>query len=622
MIAIDGDAKTVWELDGVQASIARRVAGDCRNPATLDEAGIRSARAIVIATSDERINIITAFAARALNPGVRIVVRSGQETLNELLGRHLNNFVAFEPTQISAAAFALAALGDETLGLLQIDGRTIRVVQTALTADHKWCGSRRLHELSTSRTRLFGVASAGAAPRPFFDWDPQAIVQSGDTLVYLELDGEDAFAQPAVPQGAAHAADAAERDLLGPLRSRWSEATRPQQVGVVAALVLSSLYVLGAFLYKQQYHDISLRDALNVSVVLIIGGYDNIFGSLKLPFPIPPWLHLYSILESVTGTVFVGIVYAFLTERVFSARFQFHRRRPPAPKEGHVVLFGVGRVGTQVAKVLAGYKRPIVAIDTRELDPETLGDIPFVRGTGGSVLEKANVESAASVLALTGDEVTNLEIALLARQRNAACRLVVRTDGEHFSRSVSELVPHARAFGVHSLAAEAFAAAAFGENILSLLHIDGETVLVTEYRIEAGDELDGRLLAEVAYGFGLAPLVHRAGSSAAFLPLDDDVLRPGDTLVVLGTIEGLERVEGRNPRERSCLVRVESALSQDAAFDGAMTIARVSGCEVETARTLMGALPAVLEFPLYEQQGRRLVRELVKVRVQSSLISR
>lgn len=380
--------------------------------------------------------------------------------------------------------------------------------------------------------------------------------------------------------------------------------------------------MLGAFLYKQHYHDISLHDALNVSMVLIIGGYDNLFGSLRLPFPIPPWLHLFSILETVAGTVFVGIVYAFLTERVFSARFQFYRRRPPAPKAGHVILFGLGRVGTQVAKVLAEYKRPIVAVDSRELDPELLGDVPFVRGTGASVFRKVNVESAASVLALTDDEVANLEIALLAKQRNAVCRLVVRTDDEHFSRNVSELVPHARAFGVHSVAAEAFAAAAFGESILSLLHIDGETMLVTEYRIEAGDELDGRLLAEVAYGYGLAPLVHRAGGSAAFLPPDDDVLRPGATLVVLGTIEGLQRVEQRSLRERSCLVRVESALSQDAAFDGAMTIARVSGCEVEAARTLMGALPAVLEYPLYEQQGRRLVRELAKVRVQSSLIER
>ncbi len=620
VVGIDAKARTEWQLRDAPKQMERLVAGDCRDPAILEEAGIRSARAILIATNDEHINIVTAFAARTLNPNVRIVVRSGQVHLNELLGRQLDNYVAFEPTQISASAFALAALGDETLGLFRIDGRTIRVVQKALPPNHKWCG-RRLHELNSRRSRLLSRTSAGGTAFANFDWDVLAPVQAGETLVYLELDAENEI-EPAgsAAENAARSKDAQEGDLRARARRLWGEATRAQQVATVSAVVLSSLYVLGVLLYKHQYGEISLHDALNVSLVLIVGGYDNVFGSLKLPFPIPPWLHLFSVLETVAGTIFIGIVYAFLTERVLSARFQFRGRRPPLPRANHVVLIGLGRVGTRVASLLAELKQPLVGADARDLDPETLPGVPFIRGSGVSVLGKVNVETAASVLALTHDEVANLEIALLANQRNPSCRLVIRTEDEQFSRSVSELVPHARAFGVHTLAAEAFAAAAFGENILNLLHVDGRTMLVTEYHVESGDTFDGVLFAEVAYGYGLVPLVHRSKGEVAFLPGDDGVLRAGDTLVVLGTIEGLQSVEQRTPRERLWLIGVESALSQDAAFDGAMTIARVSGCDVGMARGLMAALPGVLAFPMYEQQAHRLVRELAKARVQGNAI--
>lgn len=39
-----------------------------------------------------------------------------------------------------------------------------------------------------------------------------------------------------------------------------------------------------------------------------------------------------------------------------------------------------------------------------------------------------------------------------------------------------------------------FAGAAFGENIINLFRFNRQTVLVTEYQIEAGDTLNGLLL--------------------------------------------------------------------------------------------------------------------------------
>ncbi|WP_341528746.1 hypothetical protein WKK05_05325 [Nostoc sp. UHCC 0302] len=71
---------------------------------------------------------------------------------------------------------------------------------------------------------------------------------------------------------------------------------------------------------------------------------------------------------------------------------------------------------------------------------------------------------------------------------------------------------------------------------------------------------------------------------------------------------------------RQWLVRVEKAFSSEAAFEGAAVIARVSGCDMHLARTLMNQLPGTLQYPLYKHQAHRLVSELSKVQVSAQII--
>ncbi len=191
-----------------------------------------------------------------------------------------------------------------------------------------------------------------------------------------------------------------------------------------------------------------------------------------------------------------------------------------------------------------------------------------------------------------------------------------------FSENVARLLPYARVLNVYALAAEAFAAAAFGENILNLFRLNGQTTLVTEYQIEADDTLNSKLLAEIAYGYGIVPILHSKASQATskFMPSDDIKLAVGDRLVVLATIEGLRRVEQGAIASGQLLVRVESALTSEATFAGATVIARISGCDIYTARTLMNQLPGTLQHPLYKHQAHRLVNELSKSQVQAHIL--
>lgn len=600
------------------ASLGSLTIGDFRRADVLERAGIDACRAILLLASDERSNIAAALAARARHPDIRIVIRSAQRNLNELLEAHLGNFIALDPMQLAAPAFALAALGDETVGIFRLDERLMRV-RRRVVGEGRSARGQLVGDLSGTRRRVLGCHPADGAARGFHDFAPDARVRPGDVLTTVELatEGMAGLADALVDRGAkTHASWVIPwRRALHALRRLWQMGTQTQKVALGVAGVLAALFGIGVLLYALQYPEIGLHDALNVATVLILGGYDNLFGQLHLPFPIPWWLHLFSVLLSIMGTIGIGVVYAFLTERIVSMRLQGNWRRKALPRAGHVVLLGAGRFVQEAAAFLERLRCPTVTVGAPSRDADGRGGT--AQESLRETLEGARVATARSLIAATDDEVANLEVALTARRLSSRCGLVLRGDDASFSENVAKLVPGVRAIGMYALAAEAFVAAAFGERVRGLLHVGAQTVLVTEYQVEPGDTLQGRLLGEVSAGYDVVPvLLERHGGRAPEpFPSDDARLEPDDRLVVLATIDGLRDVEQGLMRPRSFRVRVEAAPSTDAAFEGAMALARVSGCEVATAQEAMRELPRTLDVTLYEPQAHRLVRELAKVRV-------
>lgn len=431
--AIEASPQPHWELPELPALVDRLLLGDCRQPKLLEAAGIHQCRAILLVTSDERVNIAAAFAARSLNPNIRLVVRSAQENLNDLLGQQLGNFVAFEATQLPAPSFALAALDSETQGLFTLEDQRLRISTTRIRADHHWCDRRLLHELNTPTRRVLRHFRATVIPPAdsFYQWNPDTTVQAGDTITYIEA--AETIVNPSTLFNKRRGALWQDLDptliwqnLRQTVHQFWRETTQTQRVALLSSLGMFSLFVSGTILYRLQYPDLMLQDALNVSLVLVLGGFDNLFGDLKLPFVIPWWLHLFSVGMTVAGTIFVGILYATLTERLLAARFQFLKRRPPVPKAEHIVLVGLGRVGQRVATLLQDLKQPLVGVHGMTLDPSVLPQMSLVTGNMRDTLARVNLATAKSMIIVTDDEVTNLEIALMAQAANPNCNLVVR----------------------------------------------------------------------------------------------------------------------------------------------------------------------------------------------------
>ena len=641
VIAVDDVQPEHWEVPEVPSLLEKFIIGDCRQPSVLEQAGIRQCRSILLVTRNERMNIEAAFAARRLNPHVRLIVRSDKQNFNKLLYENLGNFVAFEPTHLSAHAFALTALDSEVIGYFTLEGQLLRVIKHQVQLKESWCIGKPVHRLNLTTRRILSHTPVSSDPLiKLFGWDPEAEVQAGDTLVYIDVAYElylfeqdtkkyhrqrwqwQQFIQGITPQ-----------HLWQKVARFWQSYYRSQnqirRIATIYAITVIILWLFGIILYRFYYPNITLEEAFYATAVLLLGGYGDLFGGVEFASPpvqtsdyIPWWLRLFSLGLGLTGQAFVGVLYALLTDALVTSRFQFFNSHPPIPERNHVVLVGLNQLGQRVANILQDFNQPLVGIHPTTLEQGALLDMPLVVGNAMEALTKVNLSQAKSILLVGDDNMENLEIGLMAHGINPASRLIIRSRDRYFSDNIAPLFPYAQVLCGAALSAEVFACAAFGENVLSLFRLSNQIVMVTEYNIEEGDTLNGLLLSEIAHGYSVVPILYQKAQQENYslMPWDDVKLYPGDRLIVLATSSSLQRIELGEMLPRLWQLKLEKALTRTAIADGAEEIALITGCSFTTAKQWMNNMPGVLPIQLYKYQAQCLVRELRKVQVLASLI--
>jgi Trk K+ transport system NAD-binding subunit len=634
-IAIEQAPPPNWELNQLETMIDQLIIGDCRQDNILEAAKIHQCRAAIIATTSEQVNVETALAIRQLNPQTRIVLRSAQENLNQLLQEQLGNLIAYESTELPASAFALAALGTEVLGYFFLEGQRIRIIQRQVTPEQDHYSNRQLQEFNTRSQHLLGFRSPEMSTSfRFYNWHPEKVISTYDTLIYVELGDIPSQTHPKTQRLQKQSPSFRERisliltQLLGKQTLQFFQLSfeqRIRRVALISGLIVFGMLLMGTFLIHFNNPAGTWFAAFSTTIILLLGGYGDIFGGFQHSDAIPWWLQLFSLGLTLVGTVFVGILYAFMTEALLSSQFQFKKNTPPFPERNHIVLVGLGRVGSRVALLLQDFKQSMVGISLKsDLVGGIFDTVPRIQGFTEKSLIEAHIATAKSVVIVTDDEVLNLEVALTAQRLNPTIPLVIRTSGARLTQHLSHLLPNAQIWDVYAVAAEVFAGAAFGENILYLFRCENQIILVTEYQIGENDGLNGLLLTDVAYGYGVVPLLHqKLSEKSQLLPVGDIRLALGDRLVILASMSGLRRIEQRRKTylEKTWYVRVEKALTEEANFDGANIITLISDCPISKARDLMKNLPMILDMPLYHHQALRLVLLLKRNRVNAQVIA-
>lgn len=386
--AIDVAQPSIWEFPSVPDLLEDLVLGECRQPDVLEKAKIQQCRAVLLVTSNERVNIDAAFAVRVLNPKVRLVVRSATQNLNELLDQKLGNFAALEATQMLAPAFVTAALGSEIQGFINLGDRMLRVLKYPIGADHRWCDRRLLHELNNQTRRILSHISDSAELPTFYQWEPDARIRAGDIVAYIEeSQGLVDYSQPLVAnpsrkktkqnfsqfwQGISNRLSSSSLQQM--LIKFWQSTAQQQtqRVAIIVGITVLTLIVLGTSVLKAAHPQESWLKSLYVTGVMLLGSYDVVFGALSPSDTTPLWMRFMNLSYMLAGTASIAVLYALLTESLLAAKFQLPNKRPPIPQQDHVVLIGLERVGRQVATFLQQFKQPLVGVSNVALESSVL----------------------------------------------------------------------------------------------------------------------------------------------------------------------------------------------------------------------------------------------------------
>ncbi|MGX9887457.1 NAD-binding protein [Streptomyces sp. NPDC002276] len=538
--------------------------------AVFAEAGVERATALALVHDDDETNIRAALTARRLNPRIRLVLR----LYNRRLGQHIEELLdqaaalatgdgtgtgfdasttVLSDADTAAPALAATALAG-TSKVVQTDGLLLRAVERpppgpGEVADPGLATLALLSATSSDPAGADGSEGMGEqGPRLLPDAAAVASATGRGTVVLEQV----SYAGPQLPGGRGGG-------VVPPFSSLFSRRLRWSLAGMVAcviALAVSLWLVTGIHPVRAFY--LTLLDLFAID--------DPAIGA-------PLGRQILQLLSGLVGLLMLPVLLAAVLEALGTFRTASGLRKPPRGLGGHVVLLGLGKIGTRVLTRLRELNIPVVCV---EADPEARGlavarrlRVPVILGdvTQEGVLESAKIHRAHALLAVTSSDTTNLEAVLYARSVRPDLRVVLRLYDDDFATAVYRTLRAAhpgaltRSRSVSHLAAPAFAGAMMGRQILGAIPVERRVLLFAAMTVGGHPQLEGRTIAEAFRAGSWRVLALDTANRDASedvrrsglvwdLP-DTYVLRGSDRVVLAATRRGLAELLGRRPRDRA-----------------------------------------------------------------------
>ena len=229
----------------------------------------------------------------------------------------------------------------------------------------------------------------------------------------------------------------------------------------------------------------------------------------------------------------------------------------PTARLNTVIVCGLGKVGSAVIRLLMQIEPcPELVVICTPATPEEAtapleeGGVRVVRGDAREpkTLEQAGLARAYAVAAVFGDDLTNLQIGLAARELRPDVHLVLRVFSDVLAERLGALFGINTAYSTSALAAPTLAAAAVLREVEHAFDVGERLFAIETLTVAAGDVLAGRTMAELREATDTLVVVLRRGARRELLPAHDARLEPGDELVLLGDLPALARLRAEKQK--------------------------------------------------------------------------
>jgi Trk K+ transport system NAD-binding subunit len=465
------------------------------------DAGVESARALAIVWQDDVGNFHAGLRAQELNPALRLVLAIYNRRLGDHIRMLFPDCTVLSGTAMAAPSFVAATLGEPAPSHIRVQRRTLYIARPGdVTSSHVLCGLISSADDSQS-PRLVPPATAGA------------------DLVLAVADGTPRNPLTRRRDPARAAAGLLRRLVLN-------------KFGILFTVLLTVI-VAGFALLMVRY---SFSNAVYLTLMDLTGSAltnPQLSGAEKTS----------QVLLTVDGLAFIPVVTAIIV----GARLTGTVRGAPRPPGDHVIVVGLGNVGTSVTGQLHDLGFDVVCIDNKPSAP----GIPLARQLGLPVvigdafreetLRQAGLDTCLALVSVTSSDIVNLETALNARALRDDVRIVLRLTDDDLAERLGQTIGNTVSRSVPYLAAPAFAAAMLEHQVLRTIAVGRHVLLIADVRVADQAGLAGSFLADTEQdGQARVLALQVSGSSGLdWSPHRGYLLAPGDRLIVLATRKGL-----------------------------------------------------------------------------------
>lgn len=505
------DEPDLGTIPGVRPIIAHRVDED-----VLRAAQVETAVAFALVDQDDVGNIHTALRVRELNPGLRLVIRMFNRELGDGFAPLLGECTILSDADIAAPAFVAAALDEVAPSRFKLRGRSLYVARRSeVEPQDVLCGLADLRE--NDRPAVLPANSAEA--------DMVLAVARGEPRMGTVL-------------AAQRIARSRRRRRPVAFLMRVLRLMVNRKLGIATLAALAVVVACGVGLGAKENY--GLWDGIYITLLTAIGGAN--------PDTRADWLvEALQVALTVAGLALIPLFTAAIVEAVVRARLAIAAGRRLEPKQDHLVVVGLGNVGTRVIRQLHDLDLEVVAIDKVD-NPRGAGvaeelKIPLIVGDASQegTLSEAFVKDCRAVLVLSTDDVTNLQTALIGRALKPDLRVVLRLFEGDLAERIQRTFGIAVSRSVSYLAAPEFAAAMMEREVIKTIPVGRHVLLVAEVPVGAGSPLDGaRVRAAGRTGDVRVIALTRFGEPGAiWSPAPAHRIEAGDRLAVVARRDGL-----------------------------------------------------------------------------------
>ncbi len=218
--------------------------------------------------------------------------------------------------------------------------------------------------------------------------------------------------------------------------------------------------------------------------------------------------------------------------------------------QNHVIVCGLGHVGYRVVIELEHFDTEVTVIEQNADGPfvslVTERGIPilFEDARKSDVLRKAGLERAVAVIACTDDDLSNVEIALDAREIRSDIRVVLRLFDQGLASKIVNSFDIEAAFSASALAAPAFAAAAVDPSVQDSFYVGDVLFVHSAFRVPEDSPLTHETVWDLwgKYNVNTLGFVYDSGSMDRH-PGPATKIPATSKITVVGPYEQVQRLQ-------------------------------------------------------------------------------